>query len=328
MTPTTRVDRTTCYLVTGVAGFIGFYVARQLLDQGQLVVGVDSLTDYYDVAIKKDRLSRLILYESFSFYRLDVTDWKAMHRLCYAHKPTIVIHLAAQPGVVVSDDRKADYIHSNVWGFECVARLSAIMQIPLIYASSSSVYGCCKNVPFRETEKDLKPLSLYAQTKIHNEVLAKFYREYLGLKAVGLRFFSIYGEDMRPDLVISKFTRALLSDIPIVLYGDDDTSRDFTYIGDLVTVILLIAEKLLQGIEMSLVYNVGNQAPVRIVDLLCMLEGKLSCTAIVQRLPLRDGEVESTFADLSLLQQDLSYVPNTAIDEGLDRYLQWYKDSL
>lgn len=311
-------------LITGVAGFIGSHLAHSLLEDNVAVVGVDSLSNYYPVEVKLRRLVSLQKFQSFAYYHTNVSEAKSLRKILEFHTPTLVIHLAAQAGVVSEEHLIPSYIESNVYGAEVVMQLCARLGIPLIYASSSSVYGDCSNTPFLESEVNLLPMSLYAKTKLHNEKIASFYAKHLNLKAVGLRFFSIYGEDMRPDMAISLFTSAIYHNKPITLYGDHATARDFTYIKDLVCVIKQIAQKLHDGETLAPIYNIGNQSPVPIAQVVEILEKLLNRTSKISHRPLRPGEAQLTYSDSSLLHQHLGVRPATTIKEGLQRYVEWY----
>jgi len=249
-------------------------------------------------------------------------------KILETHTPTLVIHLAAQAGVVAQEHLIPSYIESNFYGAEMVMRLCARLGIPLIYASSSSVYGDCPNVPFLESEATLLPKSLYAASKLYNELVASFYSKHLNLKAVGLRFFSIYGEDMRPDMAISLFTSAIYHGKPITLYGNNATARDFTYIKDLVCVIKQITQKLHDGETLASIYNIGSQSPVPIERVVRILEELLNKTSKITHSPLRLGEAQQTYSDSSLLYRDLAIRPTTTIEEGLKCYVKWYLDNL
>lgn len=324
MTTSTVMNPTKSILITGVAGFIGSHMAHALLESGYVVIGIDSLSDYYDVEIKKRRLRALEQYISFAFYSDSVSNTTILRTIFTEIKPNLVIHLAAQAGVVTEDLRLPSYIESNVYGMESVVQLSAQFQIPLLYASSSSVYGDCPNIPFRESEIELSPKSFYAATKLHDEHIVAFYAKHLGLKAVGLRFFSVYGEDMRPDMAISRFTSAIYHHYPITLYGDNNTARDFTYIGDLILVMKVIMERLLADEQLAPIYNIGNQSPVSVIVVLRILERLLGSTTEIRHSPLRLGESQITFSDSSLLYQHFNIRPATLIEEGLKRYVNWY----
>lgn len=313
-----------CILITGVAGFIGSHLAHSLLEDKVAVVGVDSLSDYYPIEIKLRRLASLQCFQSFVYYHACVSESKSLTKILETHTPTLVIHLAAQAGVVAEEHLTPSYIESNVYGAEVVMRLCARLGIPLIYASSSSVYGDCSNVPFLESEATLSPKSLYAATKLYNEQVASFYAKHLNLKAVGLRFFSIYGEDMRPDMAISLFTSAIYHGKPITLYGNNATARDFTYIKDLVCVIKQITQKLHEGETLAPIYNIGNQSPVPIERVVRILEKLLNKTSKITHSPLRLGEAQLTYSDSSLLYRDLAIRPTTTIEEGLKCYVKWY----
>lgn len=311
-------------LITGVAGFIGSHLAQSLLRDRVYVIGVDSLSSYYSVDIKQRRLSSLREYQSFDFYHSNIADAQSLSEIFEAHAPQLVVHLAAQAGVVAEESLIPSYIESNVYGADVIMQLCARLEIPLIYASSSSVYGDCSNVPFLESEKNLLPKSLYAQTKLHNEHLASLYAKYLGLKSVGLRFFSIYGEDMRPDMAISLFTDAIYHNKPITLYGDHTTARDFTYINDLVCVMKLLAHRLCDNEVIAPIYNIGSQSPVPIERVVEILWKLLNRSTPISRMPLRSGEANITYSDTSLLYHHFGTRPATAIEEGLKRYVEWY----
>ena len=315
------MERSTTYLVTGALGFIGSHVAQRLLAEGVAVCGVDAITDYYDVAIKHRRLATLQASPLFSFYHQDVAEEAAMASVWKAARPAAVIHLAAQAGVVHRAEQSAAYLHSNIEGFNTLLRQCAQWQTPLLYASSSSVYGATTTLPYQERDPALAPLNLYARSKLHNERTAALYRE------VGLRLFSVYGEDMRPDLVIHKFVHALVMGTPITLFGDEGVARDFTYVGDVVRVICDLAARLQQGASpLAPIYNVGHCVPVSVQTLLSTLEGVLEKKAVeVRYAPLREGEMRVTYADTTLLQATLGYTPSTPLVEGLRRYWAWWQ---
>ncbi len=317
----------TTYLVTGVLGFIGSHVAQRLLAEGVAVCGVDSITDYYDVAIKHRRLAALQASPLFTFYHKDVAEEAAMASIWKAARPAVAIHLAAQAGVVHRAEQSAAYLHSNIEGFDTLLRQCAQWQTPLLYASSSSVYGATITLPYQERDSAIAPLNLYARSKLHNERTAALYREALGLPCVGLRLFSVYGEDMRPDLVIHKFVHALAMGMPITLFGDEGVARDFTYVGDVVRVICDLAARLQQGaLSLAPIYNVGHCAPVSVQTLLSTLEGVLEKKAVeVRYAPLREGEMQVTYADTMLLKATLGYTPSTPLAEGLRRYWAWWQ---
>ena len=317
-----------CILITGVAGFIGSHLAHSLLEDKVAVLGVDSVSDYYHIKIKLRRLASLRSFRPFVYYHACVSESKSLTKIFETHTPTLVIHLAAHAGVVAQEHLIPSYIKSNIYGAEMVMRLCARLGIPLIYASSSSVYGDCPNVPFLESEATLLPKSLYAASKLYNEQVASFYAKHLNLKAVGLRFFSIYGEDMRPDMAISLFTSAIYHSKPITLYGNNATARDFTYIKDLVCVIKQITQKLQDGETLASIYNIGSQSPVPIERVVRILEELLNKTSKITHSPLRLGEAQLTYSDSPLLYRDLAIRPTTTIEEGLKCYVRWYLDNL
>lgn len=313
-----------CILVTGVAGFIGYHTAYSFMKQGYSIVGVDNLTDYYDVQIKLRRLNSLKQMTRFICYIEDITDRNVLQTIFQRYNIDIVIHLAAQPGVITAEHLHHNYIKSNILGTNLVIQQCALLGIPLLYASSSSVYGDSLNIPFKESETNLVPKSLYAATKLHNEQVAAFYAENFGFKAVGLRFFSVYGEDMRPDMAISKFTSDIYYQRQITLYGNADTARDFTYIKDVIQAINVISIRLIEGVPVAPIYNVGSQSPVPIFMVVKILETLIGKTAKISNQPLRREEAQITYSDSSLLYQHFGIIPKTNIEEGLKNYVTWF----
>ena len=314
-----------CILITGVAGFIGSHLAKRMLVEGYRVIGIDSLTPFYDISIKRRRLSELQTLStmgSFLFYEMDITSIDVLKEDLCRENLSAVIHLAARAGAVSSKSDEPDYVHNNVVGFEAVLQFCAFLSTPLVYASSSSVYGNCPNLPFKESEGDLRPGGIYAQTKLENEKLASHQEQ---VNAIGLRFFSVYGEDMRPDMGIFKFAEALKSHMPIVLYGDN-TARDFTYISDIIQAIMLILVCLEQQQPLAPIYNIGNGFPISIARVLHLLESHLGKSSSICYLPLRKGEMKITHSNTSLLQRDIGFIPQTSIEEGIHKFVSWYQN--
>ena len=321
-------------LVTGAAGFIGATLSKTLLDRGDAVVGLDSLNDYYDVALKRARLERLEALPTFTFERGDIADRNVLPELFNKHQIHGVIHLAAQAGVRYSMENPAAYIDANLVGFGNI--LEAVRQadgIPLVYASSSSVYGANDKLPFSERDRVDQPMSLYAATKRSNELMAYSYAHLYRLPLVGLRFFTVYGPWGRPDMALFKFTKAILNDEPIMLYNRGNMVRDFTYIDDAVRAVIGILDACLGQTlfdETSTtpwrVYNIGNHKKVPLMDYVRVLEQCLGRKAAVDLLPMQDGDVPETDADVSKLVGDFGASISIDIEEGIARFVAWYRE--
>ncbi|MDO4303692.1 MAG: NAD-dependent epimerase [Bacillota bacterium] len=318
------------YLVTGGAGFIGFYLSKALLEKGAQVVGLDNLNDYYDVSLKEDRLSILKKYSGYRFVKADLADKEVVLGLFEEYRPQIVVNLAAQAGVRYSIDNPDAYIQSNIVGFFNI--LEACRHYPvehLVFASSSSVYGGNKKVPFSVKDQVDKPVSLYAATKKSNELMAYSYSKLYGIPLTGLRFFTVYGPMGRPDMAYFKFARKIMAGEPIQIYNNGDMRRDFTYIDDIVT-----------GVENILcnpptedengaayrIYNIGNNQPENLMDYIAVLEKCLGREAKKEFLPMQPGDVYETYADVQDLIDDYGFKPSTTIEEGLGKFAQWFLD--
>ena len=321
-------------LVTGAVGFIGATLSKTLLDRGDAVVGLDSLNDYYDVALKRARLERLEALPTFTFERGDIAVRDVLPELFNKHQIHAVIHLAAQAGVRYSMENPAAYIDANLVGFGNI--LEAVRQadgIPLVYASSSSVYGANVKLPFSERDRVDQPMSLYAATKRSNELMAYSYAHLYRLPLVGLRFFTVYGPWGRPDMALFKFTKAILNDEPITLYNRGNMVRDFTYIDDAVRAVIGILDACLGQTlfdETSTtpwrVYNIGNHKKVPLMDYVRVLEQCLGRKAVVDLLPMQDGDVPETDADVSKLVGDFGASMSIDIEEGIARFVDWYRE--
>ena len=321
-------------LVTGAAGFIGATLSKALLHRGDAVVGLDSLNDYYDVALKRARLERLEALPTFTFERGDIVDRDVLPELFNKHQIHAVIHLAAQAGVRYSMENPAAYIDANLVGFGNI--LEAVRQadgIPLVYASSSSVYGANDKLPFSERDRVDQPMSLYAATKRSNELMAYSYAHLYRLPLVGLRFFTVYGPWGRPDMALFKFTKAILNDEPITLYNRGNMVRDFTYIDDAVRAVVSIldanvGQSLFKGgaITPWRVYNIGNHKKVPLMDYVRVLEQCLGRKAAVELLPMQDGDVPETDADVSTLVHDFGAFSGIDVEEGIGRFVTWYRE--
>jgi len=320
-------------LLTGAAGFIGYHVARALLGRGERVVGVDNVNDYYDPALKQARLAQLEASGSFAFHRADVADGGAVQQVL-AKEPGIdrVIHLAAQAGVRYSLENPQAYVHSNLLGQVVV--LEACRRLPglkhLVYASSSSVYGGNTKLPFSVADPVERPLSLYGATKRADELMGAAYAHLFRIPMTGLRFFTVYGPWGRPDMSAYIFTRAIFSDEPIRLFNAGDMKRDFTYIDDIVAGVLAALDRPPPDggpdDPPHRLYNLGNHRCEELTRFVAILERECGRKAKIQPMPMQPGDVRETFADIESATRDLGFHPRTPIDEGLPRFVAWYRD--
>jgi len=317
-------------LLTGAAGFIGFHVAKTLLERGDRVVGIDNLNDYYDVQLKEARLSELRGFRRFSFAKLDVADRDSVFALVDLHKDLrSIIHLAAQAGVRYSLENPYAYIDANVTGtlvmLDAARRIDKLTAIT--YASSSSVYGANQKQPFSVEDRVDRPVSLYAATKRSCELLAHTYAHLYALPVTGLRFFTVYGPWGRPDMAAYLFTRAILAGEPIKVFNEGRMARDFTYIDDIVTGTVAANDRAPAASDEvpHRVYNLGNHRPEKLLDFITILERTLGRTARKELLPLQPGDVPESFADIEASRRDLGFEPKTTIEVGLARFVEWYK---
>jgi UDP-glucuronate 4-epimerase len=326
--------------VTGAAGFIGSHAARQLLDRGDEVVGVDNLNDYYDVSLKEARLGWLRPFDRFRFERLDIADRAAMEELFARVRPQRVVHLAAQAGVRYSLINPHAYTEANVTGFLNIlegCRHNAVEH--LVFASTSSVYGANTKQPFSEHDNVDHPVSLYAATKKANELMAHTYAHLYGMSVTGLRFFTVYGPWGRPDMALFKFTRGMLAGQPIPVFNRGQMIRDFTYIDDIVEGIVRVLDRPAQpnpewsgdhpdpatSYTSYRVFNIGNNEPVLLMDCIALLEECLGQTAEKELLPMQPGDVVSTMADVTELERAVGFRPRVSLREGIARFVEWYK---
>lgn len=311
-------------LVTGVAGFIGNTLSLRLLERGDEIIGVDNLNDYYEVNLKIARLARLTPFKNFKFIQADIADRVAMETFFRSEKIERVVHLAAQAGVRYSLTHPHVYVESNVVGFLNILEGCRQNQIKhLIYASSSSVYGKNSKLPFSTDDRTDNPVSLYAATKKANELMAHTYSHLYNFATTGLRFFTVYGEWGRPDMSPFIFTRQILAGQPIDLFNHGNHQRDFTYIGDIVEGLVRIIDKPAKSNYQ--IYNIGNSQPVQLLTFVETLEKHLGKTAQKNFLPMQAGDVQDTFADVRDLARDFDYSPNTPLDLGIERFVNWYK---
>lgn len=328
-------------LVTGAAGFIGYHVARRLLDAGQSIVGLDNLNDYYDPQLKRDRLGRLEGRPGFIFERLDVADADGMKRLFERHRPRRVIHLAAQAGVRYSLENPRAYVDSNLVGFTHILEGCRHLGAEhLVYASSSSVYGDNRKIPFSEHDPVDHPVSLYAASKKANELMAHCYSHLFRLPTTGLRFFTVYGPWGRPDMALFLFTRAILEGRPIQVFNRGQMRRDFTYIDDIVEGIVRVQDHIPEpnpdwrqgdpdpatSSAPYRVFNIGNGQPVELMEFIEAIEKRLGKVAAKELLPLQPGDVPATFADTGDLFAAVGFRPRTSVATGIDRFIDWYLD--
>jgi UDP-glucuronate 4-epimerase len=326
-------------LVTGVAGFIGFHVAKRLLYDGIEVFGIDNLNDYYDPRLKQARLAQLEGRPGFRFEKLDIANRPEMERLFAEHRPEKVIHLAAQAGVRYSLKNPHAYVDSNLVGFMNILEGCRHANVKhLVYASSSSVYGANTKMPFSVHDNVDHPVSLYAATKKANELMAHTYSHLYNLPTTGLRFFTVYGPWGRPDMALFLFTDAILNGRPIDVYNFGNMQRDFTYIDDIAEGVLRVTQRPATpdagwngkspdpGTSKGpyRIYNIGNNNPVRLLDVISALETCLERKAIKNLLPIQPGDVPATFADIDGLVQDFDYRPATPIRDGVAKFVEWH----
>ncbi len=314
-------------LVTGAAGFIGFHVARTLLDRGERVIGIDNLNDYYDVWLKEARLAKLHEYRNFKFAKLDIADRDRIFDLVESH-PDLrdVIHLAAQAGVRYSLQDPFCYIDANVMGtlvmLEAARRVRGLRG--MVYASSSSVYGANTKQPFSVDDPVDHPVSLYGATKRSCELIAESYSRLYGLSLTGLRFFTVYGPWGRPDMAAYLFTRAILAGEPIQVFNEGRMARDFTYIDDIVAGIAAAADRP-GALGEHRIYNLGNHRPEQLLDFIGVLERLLGRMAIKRLLPMQLGDVPASYADIETARRDLGFEPQVTIETGLAAFVEWYR---
>ena len=325
-------------LITGAAGFIGMHVAAALLDRGERVVGIDNFTPYYSLDLKRARVARLKAHrsESFSFLDVDFGDADALARALSTKTIDRIVHLGAQPGVRYSLENPAAYIHSNVSGHVNILELARHRAVShLVYASSSSVYGMRSDTPFRVSDRADTPISLYAATKRADELMSETYAHLFRIPQTGLRFFTVYGPWGRPDMAVWKFTEAVLQGHPIDVYNHGDMLRDFTFIDDIVNGVVLALdtppkddnrEKPGGFTTPHRLYNIGNNRPERLTDLIQAIEEACGRKAQINLLPMQDGDVHQTFADVEEISRDLGFAPTTPMSIGIPAFVNWYME--
>jgi UDP-glucuronate 4-epimerase len=328
-------------LVSGAAGFIGFHLSKRLCESGYTVVGFDNVNDYYDTSLKESRLKVLSNYSEFTFIKGDLKDLKTLKELFDEHSFDFVVNLAAQAGVRYSITNPQAYLDSNIQGFLNILEMCRHHKTKhLIYASSSSVYGANKTIPFSVTQNVDHPISLYAASKKANELMAHTYSALYNLPTTGLRFFSVYGPYGRPDMALFLFTKAIIEGKPIDVYNEGKMKRDFTYVDDIVEAIVRLIPKA-PAVDASWnanqpnpansfapykLYNIGNHQPVELLYFIETIEKKLGKKAIKNFLPMQQGDVPESFADVEELMRDVDFKPNTSIESGVSNFVDWYLD--
>lgn len=327
-------------LVTGAAGFIGFNLSQRLCAKGVEVLGIDNMNDYYDVSLKEARLNELKKHNSFTFVKADLADDCAIDKIFTDFKPDIVVNLAAQAGVRYSIDNPRAYTNSNIVGFLNILEGSRNHDVKhLVFASSSSVYGANTKVPFAVEDNVDHPISLYAATKKSNELMAHSYAHLYGLPCSGLRFFTVYGPWGRPDMAYFKFTNKIMNGEPIDVYNNGDMKRDFTYIDDITDGV----ERLINHTATPSsgwndnspdpscsnapyrIYNIGNNNPVPLMNMIKTLERELDKKAEINMMPMQAGDVYETFADIDAIKNAVGFEPKTSLEEGLQKFVNWYQ---
>jgi len=326
-------------LVTGCAGFIGYHLAKHLVERGDHVIGLDNLNDYYDVALKKARLGNLQMSPNFEFVKLDLVSRDSIADLFKNYPFDAVANLAAQAGVRYSITDPFAYIDSNLVGFAYILQGCREQQVKhLVFASSSSVYGANTTYPFSEDDNVDHPVALYAATKKSNELMAHSYANLFGLPCTGLRFFTVYGPWGRPDMALFKFTKNILSGKPIDVYNHGNMARDFTYIDDIIKGVVLAIDNpakpdtnwssdkpnLSTSYAPYRIFNIGSNKPTKLMDFIAILEKALDKKSIKNMMPLQPGDVPKTYADISRLETTLGYKPTTDLEHGIRKFIEWY----
>lgn len=326
-------------LITGAAGFIGYALSLRLLKSGEQIYGIDTLNDYYDVTLKKDRLAQLQAFDNFTFEQLDISDRTQTARLFEQNNFTNVVHLAAQAGVRYSLENPLAYADSNLLGFVNILEGCRHSKIGhLVFASSSSVYGKNRKVPFSTEDRVDYPVSLYAATKKSNELMAHAYSHLYDLPMTGLRFFTVYGPWGRPDMAYFKFVEAIAQNRPIDVYNHGKMQRDFTYIDDVVEGIIRVVNHPARRLSLAnakatqtttapyKIYNIGNHSPVTLMDFITTIEQAMGKTAEKNMMPMQPGDVPATYADVQDLIDDVGFKPDTPLSEGIAKFVEWYRE--
>ena len=309
-------------LVTGSAGFIGFFVAKALLKRGDEVVGIDNFSPYYSIKLKEDRNKILKGFSNYTFYQQDLAERVELYKMLNSEQPSIICHLAAQAGVRYSFEHPFVYERANILGFLNLIEWAKDKVENLVFASSSSVYGGNAKIPFSEEDSVDNPISLYAATKKSNELMAHVYHHLFDVHITGLRFFTVYGPWGRPDMAYYAFTNKILNNERIEVFGQGEMKRDFTYIDDIVPAVL----RALDTPKDFEIYNLGGNKPVELMHFISVLEKELGVEAAKEFLPMQPGDVRETYAAIEKAKRDLGFKPQIRIEEGLKRFVQWYKE--
>ena len=328
-------------IVTGSAGFIGYFVCIKLLERGESIIGIDNHNDYYDRNIKEERLKKLEKFQNYKHFRVDISDQKKLEEIFKSYKVQDVVNLAAQAGVRYSIENPSAYIKSNIVGFANILENCRQYKIEhLVYASTSSVYGANTKMPFSEHDSTNHPLSVYAASKKSNELMAHTYSYLFKLPTTGLRFFTVYGPWGRPDMALFKFTKSILNEKPIDVFNYGKHTRDFTYIDDIVEGVIKVLENPAEvdktwnsskpdpsnSLAPWCIYNIGNNQPVQLMDYIYALEKALGKKAKINFLPLQPGDVLDTYASVENLKKRFKYKPSTSVADGVSNFVKWYKD--
>ena len=309
-------------IVTGCAGFIGFHLSKSLLDEEYEVLGIDNINDYYDPVLKNARLEILKPYNNFTFQKVDISDRDSLKKSFQSFKPKKVVNLAAQAGVRYSIENPFAYLDSNLVGFLNIIELCRRGDVEgFIYASSSSVYGGNEKIPFSVDDRVDKPISLYGATKRANELIAYSYSHLYGLQSTGLRYFTVYGPWGRPDMAMFIFTEKIIAGEPISVFNHGNMKRDFTYIDDIITGTRAAIEKNYT----SEVFNLGNHKSEQLMDMISLLEKELGIKAKIDFQPMQIGDVKESFAEIKHSQEKLGYSPKTSIENGIPKFIEWFK---
>lgn len=313
-------------LITGSAGFIGSSLAERLLKEGNKVIGIDNFCDFYDIKIKENNIKELVKNENFKLYREDIRNKEAISKIFSENSIDVVVHLAAMAGVRPSIENPILYQEVNCMGTQNILEEMKAHKInKLVMASSSSVYGNCKEVPFREDMIVDYAISPYAATKKANEVMTHVYHKLFNMNVIMLRFFTVYGPKQRPDLAINKFTRLMLEGKKIPMFGDGTTSRDYTYIDDIVDGIIKSCNYVLENKDVYEILNLGNSSPVSLKEMIETIGKALNIKPNIEQLPMQPGDVERTFADVSKAKRLIGYEPKISFEDGIRKFVSWYK---
>jgi UDP-glucuronate 4-epimerase len=316
-------------LVTGIAGFIGSHLAKNLLKRGDSVLGIDNISNYYDVNLKKNRLKSLKVYKNLNFENIDISNYSSLEIIIKKYNISKVCHLAAQAGVRYSLEAPMEYINSNIVGHLNILEICRNFNIKnLVYASSSSVYGGNTKVPFAVNDRVDTPVSLYAATKRADELMSYTYNHLYGINTFGLRFFTVYGPWGRPDMATWIFTKKIINGEPIEVYNNGNMERDFTYIDDIINGTISILDSCKQDTKenFSKLYNIGNNKPENLLDFISIIENCLGKKANKIMKPMQKGDVANTYADITEIKSDFNFLPKISLSKGIPRFVKWYKD--